>query len=312
MAKAPAKSPKKPSNTDKTRSKPGPKPRPKPAPKPPAPTPVNDPNKPGGTPWPVYRPMVATVAQEWLLEGRQIAGFAPAAAKAQLKDLTLQVGDQPIVRSIRRLCQKRGVPLPPEIDALPGETYIITHVVGVLAQTGANTVGTLGYTAEFDGKGSTIELLPNTRFKEYISGSLSAGLDFSAGLSAEGYAELPKEVGQLAGLPPVDLGGGAKLELSTAAKVVGKVSFSLKTPKVQAIGTGGSAAAWQFDKDENPLVGDQVMLQTVVVPRGQKRLAFTLQAYMVVPRWWGLRRPVRCETKPLKVVVDLTDPTDPT
>lgn len=248
----------------------------------------------------VYRPLI--LAQPWLTKTPRIAAFAPPEAETRAQGISLRVGDRPIARSIRKLYDLRGLQLPPEIAALPGDTYLITHAIGAIAQEGANTIDILGYTATFEELGSTIELFPNTRFKEY----LSVDLKFSSGISADGYAKLPQQVGQLlTTLAPINLGAGAELKLAASATMVGSVGFSVKTPKIQTIGNGASSASWQFNKDKDPLVGDQIMLQTVVVPKGQKKLTYTLQAYMLIdPSWF--QRPVRYETKPFKVVVDLT------
>ena len=101
--------------------------------------------------------------------------------------------------------------MPPELAALAGDTYLVTHAIGSKAEHGADRVQRLGYTATFKAAGSTIELFPNTSFKEYFT----AELGFEAGIAADGYARLPSEIGAL-GAGVVALGGGAELKLGTA------------------------------------------------------------------------------------------------
>ena len=82
--------------------------------------------------------------------------------------------------------------------------------------------------------------------------------------------------------------------------------MSLKTTQIQAVGRASTTAAWQLDKAGDPLVGDQVLLQTVVIPRGQETIEFELQGYAVIDPG-PLRRPVRIETPVLTAEVSLVD-----
>jgi hypothetical protein len=100
------------------------------------------------------------------------------------------------------------------------------------------------------------------------------------------------------------LGAGAELQVGAEAHVVGKLTLALKTPKVQAVGNASSRISWQLHKDADPLVGDQVLVQTVVVPKGQEELTFKMQAFAIISP--GLfRRPVRVETEEITVKVQL-------
>jgi hypothetical protein len=247
------------------------------------------------------KPQKATVAEPWLIEGPGIEVFAPGEDPVEklLNDYTLQLGDRPYVRSVRKLYELYQKQLPPEIAALRGETYLVTHAVGLIAKTGANRIDTVGYMASFEDHGSTIELFPNTRFKEYFSISAK----FEAGVSADGYAKLPDQVGDLA-KDIINLGAGAELQLSTEAQMVGKLALTIKSPKVQALGNASSTIIWQFNQDDKPLVGDQVMVQTIVVPKGQEKITLKMQAFAMIDP--GIfRRPVKIETDTIIAEVEL-------
>ena len=246
-------------------------------------------------------PQKATVAEPWLIEGPGLAVFAPGEDPVQklLSDYTLQLGNRPYVRSVRKLYELLKKELPPEIAALKGETYLVTHAVGLIAKTGPNKIDTVGYTASFEGHGSTIDLFPNTRFKEYFS----VRTTFEAGVSADGYAKLPDQVGALA-KEIINLGAGAELQLSTETQMVGKLSLTIKSPKVQAVGRASSTVSWQFDKDDKPLVGDQVLVQTIVVPKGQETIDLKMQAFAMIDP--GIfHRPVKVETETITAEVEL-------
>ena len=228
----------------------------------------------------------------WLTEG--VPGFA-----APADTYTLRLGDKPFARSIRQLFELKKMQLPAEIEVLKGETYLITLAVGLSAKSGPNRVKIVGFTAKFDGQGATIDLFPKSEFKEYFA----LGGKFEAGVSADGYAKLPDEVGALSA-EVINLGAGAEMKLAAEAKMVGKLSLSLKSPVVQAIGTASSTVEWQFHRDQTPLVGDQVMVQTVVVPAGQKQLNYTLNAHAVIDPG-PFSRLVRIESVPVTATVTL-------
>ena len=243
------------------------------------------------------------LAEPWLIEGVQAPSFAASDPSDSLKGYDLRVGDRPILRSLKELYERTGRALPPELAVLRGDACLVTHAVGLISQQGAGNVELIGYTARLEGSGSTVEMLPNTSFKEYFT----ANFKFEAGVSADGFAKLPQQVTDL-GTEVVQLGAGAQLQLGTQAGVVGKLSLSVKSPKIQAVGNASSTVTWQLAKDNQPLVGDQVLVQTLVVPRGQTRFTFEIQGFAVVsPGFFAglFRRPVRIETKLRKVEVSL-------
>jgi hypothetical protein len=241
------------------------------------------------------------LSQPWLLEDIEVEFFGKGNEVRDIlkKTFDLRIGDRPFSRSVRKLYRAGNRQLPPDIAALKGETYLITHAIGMAAQSKAGNVDILGYKAWFEDPGSTVELFPNTRFKEYIS----ADLKFKAGVAADGYAKTPEILTNLA-KEIINLGAGAELQLGTQASVVGNLSLSLKTPVIQAVGHASSTVTWQFDKDNQPLVGDQVMVQTIVVPKGQGKITYKIQGYAVIDP--GIfRRAIRVETEVLTAEVEL-------
>jgi hypothetical protein len=78
--------------------------------------------------------------------------------------------------------------------------------------------------------------------------------------------------------------------------------------QIQAVGQASSEVAWQFNRADKPLIGDQVMVQTVVVPSKQTTLDFEIQATATIDP--GLfHRPVRLDGPLLRVTVELPVPT---
>jgi hypothetical protein len=243
--------------------------------------------------------------QPWLLAGPERTVFATSEAGVPAQPpVRLQVGNRPLVRNMARLYALNDRQLPPEYASLNGEVYLVVHAVGLIAEARANDVRILGYQASFADRGSTVELFPNTAFKEFLR--VSAKVEFGGGVLADGHAELPDKVGGLVPGNVLKLGAGADLHLSTEAKVLGKLTLSLKTPVIQAVGHAASTVQWQFNKDADPLVGDQVLVQTLLVPRGQESVTFRLRGFAVLAG--GLFRPaLRLETDEVEAKVDLLE-----
>ena len=115
------------------------------------------------------RPRATKVLEPWMIEGLAVEAFKATQKEAPdtfLQAYTLTLGDRPYVRSIRKLYKARKQELPPEIAALKGETYLLAHAVGLIAKSGAHKIDRITYQASFSDPGATIELFPNTRFKE--------------------------------------------------------------------------------------------------------------------------------------------------
>jgi hypothetical protein len=179
------------------------------------------------------------LAQAWTVpEVAHLSKTVSGLPDDRKKDYRLSVGDRPVPRSMKKLYELYNKPLPPDIASLNGDVYLIVHAVGLLAEKKAGATSILGYQASFADRGSTIELYPSTQFKEL----LSVELGFSAGVKANGHAEAPNLVANL-GKEILDLGVGGKMEISTDAKVLGKLSLSVKTPTIQSVGHSSSAVS---------------------------------------------------------------------
>ena len=217
------------------------------------------------------------------------------------KAIQLRVGNRPFARSMTKLFKAQGKKLPADLAALAGECYLIVHSVGIVAERYDDMIRTIGYQAEFDGQGNTIELLPATKFHKWISG----GNKFEAGLAVDGHAKTPSIDTELTGAP-ISLGGKAELRVSNKADLVGNISMALQTAVIQAVGQSSSVVTWQLDQDDKLMVGDQTLLQTVMVPSSRKNMSFKLSAFAVVDAGW-FRRAVRLNTPNVSADVVLAE-----
>jgi hypothetical protein len=114
-----------------------------------------------------------------------------------------------------------------------------------------------------------------------------------AGLSLNGSARVPELLSQALAQMEL-LSADAALSLGTDANFVCLLSFSVLTPVIQAIGAGGRRAEWLFTKSEQPLVGDQHMIVTLLAGKSVEQLDVTARLSATVSVFNML--PFRLET----------------
>lgn len=239
--------------------------------------------------------------QPWVLDSAvESYGFGVTAADLK-QAYKIRIGDRPFARSLRKLFQLKGQAVPPELAAINGEPYTLTHVIGVIATKKPKRIERIGLEIELHGDAFTVELFPNTSYAQFFSGGLQAG--FEAGLSAGGYAKLPVP-SVSAGV--ISLGGGAELRLGGQVSLVGnlRLKMGIQTPRIQTAGQASAHAVWQLDRDEKALVGDQTLLQTIIAAPGARQIECTATGFVVVDRWF--QSSVRLQAAPVHTLIDLT------
>jgi hypothetical protein len=91
----------------------------------------------------------------------------------------------------------------------------------------------------------------------------------------------------------VDAGAMGKVAAGANATIVAKVgaacnlSFAVMSSTIQATGVGDNVGEWQFEKEETPLLGDQIMAHVILVPRYTRALHFEVQTTaLATTSWW--------------------------
>lgn len=209
-----------------------------------------------------------------------------AEAEPELLGIRIRLGNEPIVYNLKELMELSGSKLSPELELQfkNHDVYIITHAIGVVRIQGRAKVKELQYNAEVVGLDGvrTIDLLPNTNFKKVfevntdLHGAFEAGGRFSA--------EIPDELTKALSGKKIDLGGDLKLELSASSNFVGKINFSVQLPVVQSIGVASNKCLWILNPDMNPLLGDQLMVQTIAVPKGTTEITYKMKGLVKVDK----------------------------
>jgi len=231
--------------------------------------------------------------------------FGPSALpdEIQVNGLRIGIGDRPLPRNLRKLYEKSHAEIPPDLAVFDSyDLWLIPHSVGILRKFGSAKVKSVGYEADFQDAEQvyTLDMLPQTRFVSFVGGELKAEAD----VGVEGHAQLPETA--RAFLNSLEsLGGDASLRFSSEAKLLGRISFAVMSPVVQSIGVGRQRISWQLDVDEKPLLGDQMLLQTIAVPAGTPEVKFKAKAYALI-RSQAFSFAALFETAEIEVVCPLT------
>lgn len=209
-------------------------------------------------------------------------------------DMHIRLGDRPIARNLQTLYEQGHKGFPEDLVLFDKyDVWLIPHSIGLIRMEGRAKVKTLGYEALYDNaqKVYTTELLPQSKFIRKAGATFENQVDYTV----EGLAQVP-DLAKVVLEKMNVLSGDARFSFSSSLKMIGRISFSVMTPVVQTIGIGSSHCQWQFEADEKPLLGDQIMLQTVLVPRYTDKIDLKVRGYALIKAGWT-RAPVRYETQ---------------
>ena len=228
-----------------------------------------------------------------------------AVAEPEVQGVKIRLGNAPIVHNLKRLMELSNHKLPPEIEIQfeNRDIYTITHAIGVARIKGHTKIRELQYNAEVIGLegAQTIDLLPSTKFETAFR--VNAGLEGAIKAGGSFTASIPEELKKALSGKCMSLGGDLELELSTNSQFVGKINYCIKLPVVQSIGISSNKCTWILNPDENPLLGDQLMVQTLAVPSGTSELTYHIKGLIKVKK--GLFDIETKETLIQKIVLKL-------
>jgi hypothetical protein len=219
--------------------------------------------------------------------------------------IKVRLGNEPIVKDLKKLYQYSGKAIPADLQVLfqKKDIYIIVHAISAVRLSGSAKVDELQYNAEIIEKGSqTVDLLPNTSFRELAA----VNLGFQGSLSGNGNfsATLPDTLTQSLLQNEITLGADMKIQLSSNAGFVGKFTYSLKFPVIQSAGIASNFCNWILQPLNTPLLGDQLLIQTVAVPKGTPKITYKVKGVCKADKglFW---RQQTMETAEYNIEVDL-------
>ena len=208
--------------------------------------------------------------------------FAGGPGEIDAKNIRIRIGRRPLCSNLRKVYEESGREIPLEwklYDAY--DVWMITHVVGIAddGQGGFKNVKQLGYKMRFPEEVDyrIQELAPQTEFVKKIGGDLkfNAGIDFNGKLA--GPAKLP--FSEVLPIP----GFSGEMKVGTDARLFGELSFGVFSKKVITTGVGDFTSEWIFNRDGEPLLGDQMMIQFVLTPKYLEEITFEAMVYANVP-----------------------------
>jgi len=201
--------------------------------------------------------------------------------------IRVRIGNQPMVYNLKDLAQKSGKPLPEAVDLQTAKDhYLVIHAISAIRTQGQAMVDELQYfaTAADASVLQTIDLVPKTRFNEVLKAGIAfeSTLDLSGEISPTSPANLVNTF--LSEL--IDIDANTKLQLSTSANFIGKFIYSLQLPVVQSAGIGSCFCSWILRPDEKqtPLLGDQLLIQSIAVPQGTKSVSYKISGLVKADR----------------------------
>jgi hypothetical protein len=197
-------------------------------------------------------------------------------SSSEVLGITLRLGNRPLVYDLSKL-QRQANKSTPHASGSGTRALMVVHVISALRTQGKAKVEELQYSAVCSDPSDlqTTDLIPETRFNPIFKGSLniSGALD----LSGQASLDIPSVVTETLLDEFVGI-GDLNLQLCTASEFIGKYTFSLQTPIIQASGIGSNTCSWVIHPNEEkiPLLGDQLLIQMVSVPSSCKTLHYTI------------------------------------
>ncbi len=206
----------------------------------------------------------------------------------EMAGVIVRIGNRPIARNLKEILELSNKKIPPEIEVLfkKNDIYSIVHGIGAVRVEGKAKIDELQFHSKVINikNSKIIDLIPSTRFKEVfkadviIQGSIFASGNVSAGVPDDLLNTLlPKYL---------SLGGGMQIQLSSNASFIGKFNFSVKYPVITSMGIASDICSWVLNPDEEktPLLGDQLLIQIIAVPKETKELKYEVQGALKVDR----------------------------
>lgn len=218
--------------------------------------------------------------------------------------IQIDIGRRPIVKNLRALFELKGTALPEDLAIFKNyDIWLVTYTINILKAGSFKHLKEIQLDIEYLStvKGKTppvtiIELFPQTKFKKIIDGKLL----FDATIDINGRAAASTATGSAAAFTET-LSAGGRLEVSANAGAVCNITFSMVTSEIVSTGTGHYRGSWILRQaDGNPLLGDQLLMQTILVPLGMPSIQCKIATAAVASGPFGML-PLRMQSKPEKL-----------
>jgi len=198
--------------------------------------------------------------------------------------LRVRIGRRPIAMDIASLYRRRGRAVPDEYMVFEGHNiWLLNHSVGILRGRGALDPSHVHYEIEFaDDRAIITDVLPQPKFLRQGTG----GLRCEAEIRLNGRA-VPAAEAEANPAPADNIMFGAELNPFVGDDTVGRVSFPVLTPNLQAAGAGDMIGQWILERSGEPFSGDQSLMELVLLDRHIRRLSCRVRVSASVTSFFG-------------------------
>jgi hypothetical protein len=247
---------------------------------------------------------------------RQTLGGEPA-RDLERGGVQLRIGRKPLARSLQTLYRSRGRIVPDDYEVFWGhELWLVDHTVGIIRYDGSEDIDHLCCELAFPDDVTVVEVLPQPRFISETGGRHACEADI--GLNGRASV-LSGSRTQDAGTSSSTFARGARLAMYDGPPAIlaaptadprerdpllGRVSFDVMTPHVQAIGAGDNASQYVFSRHTAPLTGYQSMLAVLLVNKHARELHCSARLQAVMTGLNGVPVRMRSEWIPLDITLD--------
>ena len=145
----------------------------------------------------------------------------------------------------------------------------------------------------------TVSLQPTTELIDILKVGAEAELEVGVG----GELAVPREVGAIVSELPGVVLNDARVSASAKESAKLRIRFTLSVPKVIAGADARGGARWQLYAQDRRLDGHQALLQTLLVPKGTRRVRVDVVSSVAAAGWFGPRQ-WRFETESFDVALD--------
>lgn len=221
----------------------------------------------------------------------------------ETKGIRIRIGERPFARDLRSLYESNGRKLPPDFEVFRSyDIWLLTQSVSLIKEGRFKEVREVGYQVRFPDKPkiTILDVLPRTEFVKISKASLKSEVDIQINGGASNVVDSTERLSD----GSESFHSGVKLKTHTGINMAVRLSFSVMTQKITAIGIGDHVSEWVFKKDDNLLVGDQLMVQTLLTPKRLKKLKFEARAYATISGFCSL--PVKLCSDWIKLECDLS------
>jgi hypothetical protein len=180
----------------------------------------------------------------------------------------VRLGIRPIFLNLFNVYLKQHKSIPEGLSIFDQyDIWLVNYGVSVIKSGGWKKIEQLGLEIRYpsgpeDIKVIIINNMPSTSFKTVATGQLS----FNAGIDLTG--KVGAKIDEVKIDDFFDLGFNGKLGVSSTMKNSFLIKFDLITANIISTGIGDSQGEWILNKDEQPLLGDQLFSQTILTPKG--------------------------------------------